>query len=271
MTIVVENAPLETRPLRRPPADRFADRHHPVLRWLLLNAVFGGQATFDSFGWRIPFIAAIPMLAVAIYIRSKLNESPVFEALMEPDEIEHAPIRGVLTKSWRHILVGMAAALLGVGGFYLITSFVVYYGTKVHMLGYYAAARSLMAAVVEIFAPRLGGRMGEKFGASNVILWGRRRLRPHRRTRLPGHRHWQPCPGHSGHDRRGGHPVRPVRGVRHGADRTLRHERSVHRRRHHLQARGVISGFVPLIATASWPPTATRSGPAPSSCWWCSR
>ena len=92
---------------------------------------------------------------------------------MESGETEHAPIRGVLTKSWRQILVGGCSALLGIGGFYLITSFVVFYGTKVLKMPYETLLMgSLLAAVFEIFVLIWAGRMGEKYGASKVILWG---------------------------------------------------------------------------------------------------
>ena len=67
----------------------------------------------------------------------------------------------------------MAAALLGVGGFYLVTAFVVYYGVSI--LGYSSQLMLLggmVAAVVEIPVLILGGRLGERFGASRVILYG---------------------------------------------------------------------------------------------------
>jgi MFS family permease len=118
-------------------------------------------------------LAAFPMLLLALYIRSRLDESPVFAELMEAGETEQAPIRTVLRESWKHIIVGMAAALLGVGGFYLVTAFVVYYGVKI--LGYESSlmlAGGMIAAVVEIPVLIAGGRLAERFGASKVIIYG---------------------------------------------------------------------------------------------------
>ncbi|MFE4835337.1 MFS transporter [Arthrobacter sp. NPDC056691] len=172
--IAVENAPVAKRA-------RYAALPQigsPIGTILSSGGFFGmlylvGQTNFEAWGWRIPFVAAIPLLAVSLWIRSKLSESPEFEALMESGETEHAPIRGVLKNSWRQILVGMCSALLGIGGFYLITSFVVFYGTKVLKLPTeLLLLGSLLAATFEIFALIWAGRMGEKFGASKVILWG---------------------------------------------------------------------------------------------------
>lgn len=172
--IAVENAPVAKRA-------RFAALPQigsPIGTILSSGGFFGmlflvGQNNFDAWGWRIPFIAAIPLLAISMWIRSRLSESPEFEALMESGETEHAPIRGVLRNSWRQILVGMCSALLGIGGFYLITSFVVFYGTKVLKLpSELLLLGTLLAAALEIGALVWAGRMGEKFGASKVILWG---------------------------------------------------------------------------------------------------
>ncbi|MER1995684.1 MAG: MFS transporter [Arthrobacter sp.] len=174
MTIVVENAPLE----RRARYAAFPQIGSPIGTILssggffVMTLIFS-QESFDSFGWRIPFLAAIPMLLIAVYIRSRLDESPVFAQLLEHGQVEKTPIRTTLAESWRQILVGMAAALLGVGGFYLVTAFVVYYGVSI--LGYSSQLMLLggmVAAVVEIPVLILGGRLGERFGASRVILWG---------------------------------------------------------------------------------------------------
>lgn len=174
MTIVVENAPLHRR-ARYAALPQIGSPIGTILSsgGFFLMTVFFSQQNFDAWGWRVPFLAAIPMLAVALYIRSRLDESPVFTELMEQGETAKAPIRTTLRESWKHIIVGMAASLLGVGGFYLVTAFVVWYG--VNVLDYSAALMLLggiVAAAVEIPVLILGGRLGERFGASKVIIVG---------------------------------------------------------------------------------------------------
>ncbi|HXD28598.1 MAG TPA: MFS transporter [Arthrobacter sp.] len=174
MTIVVENAPLERR-ARYAALPQIGSPIGTILSsgGFFLATLYFSQDSFTSFGWRIPFLAAFPMLLLALYIRSRLDESPVFAELMEANATEKAPIRTVLRQSWKHIIVGMAAALLGVGGFYLVTAFVVYYGTKI--LGYSASLMllgTILAAVVEIPVLIAGGRLAERFGGSKVIIYG---------------------------------------------------------------------------------------------------
>jgi MFS family permease len=52
-----------------------------------------GEAAFKEWGWRIPFLTSIVLLAVSVYIRLKLEESPVFETMRAEGRISRAPIR----------------------------------------------------------------------------------------------------------------------------------------------------------------------------------
>lgn len=174
MTLVVENAPLHLRaryaaiPQIGSPIGTILSSGGFFIFTLVLSA-----DSFSAWGWRIPFLIAIPLLLVAVYIRSRLEESPVFRQLEEAGEVEKSPVRTTFRDSWRQIIVGMAAALLGVGGFYLVTAFCVWYG--VNILGYddsLLLLGSMVAAAVEIFCLLWGGALGTKYGASKVILWG---------------------------------------------------------------------------------------------------
>lgn len=174
MTIVVENAPLHRRsiyvaiPQIGSPIGTILSSGGFFLLSLWLT-----KDSFDAWGWRIPFLIAIPMLLIALYIRPKLDESPVFEELQQQGATEKSPILATVTGYWKHIIIGMAAGLLGIGGFYLVTAFVVWYG--VNTLEY---SRELMllggivAAVVEIPVLVIAGYAGAKYGASRIILWG---------------------------------------------------------------------------------------------------
>ena len=174
MIIAVENAPAEKRgrygamPQLGSPVGTILSSGGFALLAALLS-----KDSFDSWGWRIPFLAAIPLLLISLWLRSKLSESPEFEALMEEGETEKSPIRGVLATSWKQILVGAASTFLGVGGFYLVTTFVVFYGTTVLKLDRnLMLAATLIAACFEVFILVGGGRFAEKFGASKVVIFG---------------------------------------------------------------------------------------------------
>lgn len=174
MTIVVENAPLHRRSIYAA-IPQIGSPIGTILSsgGFFLLSLWLTKDSFDAWGWWIPFLIAIPMLLIALYIRSKLDESPVFEELQQQGATEKSPILATVTGYWKHIIIGMAAGLLGIGGFYLVTAFVVWYG--VNTLEY---SRELMllggivAAVVEIPVLVIAGYAGAKYGASRIILWG---------------------------------------------------------------------------------------------------
>ncbi|WGW11110.1 MFS transporter [Saxibacter everestensis] len=174
VTIAVEHAPIEQRA-------RFAAMPQigsPIGTLLssggfFLVALFFSQETFDSWGWRIPFLLAIPLLLISILIRRSLTESPIFNEILEAGESESAPIKQVLKTSPLQILVGLSAALLGVGGFYLVTTFMISYGTQqLGLSSQLMLLGTVIAAAIEIPVLILGGRLGERFGASKVAIVG---------------------------------------------------------------------------------------------------
>ncbi|MBN9737040.1 MULTISPECIES: MFS transporter [unclassified Pseudonocardia] len=173
VTLAVEHAPPERR-------GRYAAMPQigaPV-GTLLSSGAFLAVAqlppdSFDSWGWRLPFLAAFPLLAIALWLRRRVEESPLFEQLLAEDERASSPVREVLVRAWPQLAVGAGTAFLGVGGFYLITTFIISYGTsqlglpRSLMLG-----ATLVAAVVEIGVVILGGRLAEWYGAWRVTVAG---------------------------------------------------------------------------------------------------
>ena len=55
---------------------------------------------FDSWGWRLPFLAAFPLVAVALWLRRRVEESPLFDRLLAEDARASAPVREVITGAW---------------------------------------------------------------------------------------------------------------------------------------------------------------------------
>src|SRR5438552_655540 len=51
-----------------------------------------GEAAFKEWGWRIPFVLSLLLLAISYYVRAKLAESPVFAELKATGQTSKAPI-----------------------------------------------------------------------------------------------------------------------------------------------------------------------------------
>jgi MFS family permease len=173
VTLAVEHAPIEHR-------GRYAAMPQigsPVGTLLSSGAILLvsllPQESFESWGWRLPFLAAFPLLYIAIYIRRRVEESPLFEQLLAEDEVASSPVWQVLKGAWPQLLVGAGSTLLGVGGFYLITTFVISYGTDtLGMENSVLLTATLVAAVVEIGVLIVGGRLAERYGAARVTVVG---------------------------------------------------------------------------------------------------
>jgi MFS transporter, MHS family, proline/betaine transporter len=78
---------------------------------------------FDSYGWRIPFILGFFIGIVGLYIRTKLDESPVFMEAKEAGHTSDAPIKEALQQSYKEILLGIGVYLAVTIPFYIQTVF----------------------------------------------------------------------------------------------------------------------------------------------------
>lgn len=173
MTIAVEHAPIEKR-------GRYAalvQVGSPV-GTLMSSGAFAlvllmPSEVFDSWGWRLPFLAAFPLLLIALYIRLKVEESPIFRELVKLEERAKIPAVDVFRQAWGRLIVAIAAAFLGVGGFYIMTTFVISYGTATLGLdrGLMVNA-TLVAAVVQIGVILVIGRISEKVGPGRMTFIG---------------------------------------------------------------------------------------------------
>lgn len=173
MTIAVEHAPIEKR-------GRYAalvQVGSPV-GTLMSSGAFAlvllmPSEVFDSWGWRLPFLAAFPLLLIALYIRLKVEESPIFNELVKLEERAKIPAVDVFRQAWGRLIVAIAAAFLGVGGFYIMTTFVISYGTTtLGMDRGLMVNATLIAAVVQIGVILVIGRISEKVGPGRMTLIG---------------------------------------------------------------------------------------------------
>ena len=71
-----------------------------------------GDEAFKAWGWRMPFLTSLLLLIVSVYIRLKLEESPIFEKMRSDGRVSRSPIRESFG-SWRN-LKGVLVLLFGI-------------------------------------------------------------------------------------------------------------------------------------------------------------
>lgn len=85
--------------------------------------------SFDAWGWRLPFLAAFPLMLVTLWLRSQVEESPTFKKLEAQGTTQKVPALRVFQESLDGILAGAALSFVTIGGFFLVTTFSISYGT----------------------------------------------------------------------------------------------------------------------------------------------
>jgi metabolite-proton symporter len=140
------------------------------------------QADFLAWGWRIPFLLSVVLIAIGVWVRVSLAETPVFEAALEKaeDGAHAAPVLETLRRMpWRVVLGG--ALKLGENiSFYCMTAFAITYVTEMLHLSRSVALNGVLAgaAVATVSMPlwgalsdRIGRRPVYAFGAAGVAIW----------------------------------------------------------------------------------------------------
>ncbi|MCM3845769.1 MHS family MFS transporter [Pseudonocardia sp. DR1-2] len=85
---------------------------------------------FLEWGWRIPFLVSLLLVAVGLYVRLRVLESPEFAAVREKREVVRNPFTLALRGQWREILTAAFVRISEQAPFYLFITFVLTYGTK---------------------------------------------------------------------------------------------------------------------------------------------
>ncbi len=96
---------------------------------LIFSWISGDQ--FLEWGWRIPMLLSIVMVAIGLWIRLGILETPVFQRLLDEKKVERAPVLEVFKKQPREIILTALLRLPEQAPGYIFNAFVFTYGTLV--------------------------------------------------------------------------------------------------------------------------------------------
>jgi MFS family permease len=135
-----------------------------------------GEAAFGDWGWRLPFLLSAILLAVSIWIRLKLNESPLFRRMVEEGKQSKRPLTEAFGQ-WSNAKIALAALLGATAG-----EAVVWYGGQFYALFFLTqtlkvpgvTANILIAIGLLIGTPGfiIFGALSDKIGRKPIILAG---------------------------------------------------------------------------------------------------
>jgi metabolite-proton symporter len=131
------------------------------------------EDAFLAWGWRVPFMLSILLVAVGLIIRVRILETPAFARVKETKQEARQPILEVLSKYPKQVLLAMGARLAENGAFYLYTVFVLVYAAQhVHMNSGIVLEGLILGAALELIAIPAYGLLTDFIGRRPVYLFG---------------------------------------------------------------------------------------------------
>ena len=129
-------------------------------------------ASFLTWGWRIPFLLSIILVGVGLYIRLGILETPVFQALMAEKRVEPRPVREVVRRNWREIILSALLRLPEQAPFYLFTTFVYTFGTVLKFQRSFLLTAVVAASLVSFVTIPLFGHLSDVIGRKRMYMIG---------------------------------------------------------------------------------------------------
>ncbi|HLJ59997.1 MAG TPA: MFS transporter [bacterium] len=136
-------------------------------------ALFSSSPAFLTWLWRIPFLLSIVLVAIGLFIRLRILETPLFARLLEERRVESRPVREVIRRNPREIVLSALLRLAEQSPFYLFTTFVFTYGTGTLKLdrGMLVTAVT-MAALLSLVSVPFFGYLSDVIGRKRMYLLG---------------------------------------------------------------------------------------------------
>jgi metabolite-proton symporter len=151
----------------------------PSIGFLASNGLFFGLALslsdeqFRSWGWRVPFIVSAVLVALGLYVRLKIAETPAFQAAIERQERVRVPIATLLGRHLGPVLLGAFAMVVCYTLFYISTVFSLSYGVSALHISRQSFLGMLCVAVVFMaLATPLSAWASDRFGRKPVLIVG---------------------------------------------------------------------------------------------------
>lgn len=139
---------------------------------LLLNTSLS-ETSMASWGWRVPFLIALPLGLIGLYLRLKIEDTPMFRALVMTAKPDPTPIRSSITQQFKPLAIAFGATLTYGVGFYTVMSYMPTYLKEV--TGFGAAQMfgiTCAMLITHIIALPLWGALSDRLGRKPVLLGG---------------------------------------------------------------------------------------------------
>ncbi|KFI40728.1 putative proline-betaine transporter [Bifidobacterium actinocoloniiforme DSM 22766] len=131
----------------------------------------------QAWGWRIPFILALPLAAIAVYFRTRVEDTPAFQqaqnATTEKTAAEHKGVISLIRGYWRELLMAFVlVAAANTLGYTLTTYMPTYLTTTLHQNMAQSNLLTLPILLIVAACIPLTGALSDKFGRKKILFAG---------------------------------------------------------------------------------------------------
>jgi len=131
------------------------------------------EADFLAWGWRVPFLLSIFLVAVGLFIRLRLTETPAFSRIQREESFSRAPALDVISKTPKSFFVAIGMKVSEVAWVYVLTVFIIVYATtKLGLPRGLILNGIILAALVEVVTIPLFGALSDRIGRKALYVAG---------------------------------------------------------------------------------------------------
>ena len=139
-----------------------------------LLGILLGEIVFAAWGWRFAFLASGLLIGVGIWMRTRVGESPVYQAYAERRAHAGArPIWATLLADWAAVLTVLFVKAAENALFYVFTTFFIVYVTRVlHQSRTVALEAAALGSIADVMAIFVAGSLSDRIGRRPVTIVG---------------------------------------------------------------------------------------------------
>ena len=128
---------------------------------------------FLAWGWRVPFLISVVLVAVGLLIRLRIMETPAFEKMKKNRTVVRQPILEVVRRYPKQVLQAAGARCAENGAFYIYSAFMLVYATQHSHIDRNVALNGIMiASACEFIAVPAYGALSDRIGRRPVYMFG---------------------------------------------------------------------------------------------------
>ena len=143
---------------------------------IVATRTYLGEDAFNAWGWRVPFLASSVLLAVSLWMRAKLSESPEFQRIRDEGDIAQAPLKEAFgtRKNLKRVLVAFFGIMCAQGAVWYFTFFYLQVFLQ-NLVGLPSQTKDLLLIVMTVVSAPLYvyfGWLSDRIGRKPVMVGG---------------------------------------------------------------------------------------------------